>query len=54
MPRCPSCHEELHISPQAQLGQFIDCKWCGEELEIVAVEPFEVEKAPSINDYWGE
>jgi alpha-aminoadipate carrier protein LysW len=54
MATCPECGERLFIPPGQPLSKFIDCDWCGAELEIVQVEPYRVEKAPSIEDAWGE
>lgn len=51
---CPVCGEKTHIQPGLPIGKFVDCKWCGSELEIVSREPYTLVEAPEIEDAWGE
>jgi len=54
MADCPECNEELFITPDLSIGKFINCDWCGAELEIIQVEPYRVKPSPEIEDMWGE
>jgi lysine biosynthesis protein LysW len=39
---CPNCDEEFSIG-KPKLGAVVTCKECGESLEVISVEPLEVD-----------
>ncbi len=50
---CPSCHTSL-ILTWPELGQRITCHSCTAELEIVWLNPVELDWPPEDNDYRDE
>jgi alpha-aminoadipate carrier protein LysW len=42
---CVECDEEIELSGRLQLGQMVLCDSCGARLEIVSVNPLEVDWA---------
>lgn len=45
MAKCPNCGNDIIESdfPDAAEGEIINCKSCGTELEVVNMEPMEVD-----------
>lgn len=37
--KCPECGARVRVSSAAEIGDEVTCQSCGEELEIVDVEP---------------
>ncbi len=37
-----------------ELGELVVCDECGSELEVVGLEPLELELAPEEDEDWGE
>ena len=46
MTSCPSCDAEIVFDDDAEEGEIIECPECGVELEIISVDPPEVQEAP--------
>lgn len=42
---CPGCDEDIQIAGKARLGQTIICTRCGARLEVIAVNPLELDWA---------
>ncbi len=42
---CPSCDEDVRIMGRPRLGQIISCPRCGSKLEVVSVNPVELDWA---------
>ncbi|MBM3302563.1 MAG: hypothetical protein FJY85_21760 [Deltaproteobacteria bacterium] len=42
---CPGCDEDIEIGSRVRLGQTIICNRCGARLEIIAVNPPELDWA---------
>lgn len=42
---CPACGEWVSLSGQPKLGQFVTCAPCETELEVVEVDPVELDWA---------
>jgi len=42
---CPDCDGKIVMNPHAKLGQKIACPHCEAELEIISVEPLELDWA---------
>jgi alpha-aminoadipate carrier protein LysW len=51
---CPECEAEIILALDAELGEIIVCSDCGVDLEIVSLQPAEVELAPMEEEDWGE
>lgn len=51
---CPSCDAEIVFDDGAEEGEIIECPECGVELEIIALDPPEVQVAPEEEEDWGE
>lgn len=51
---CPECAAELHLPANVMQHEIIPCPDCGSELEIVSIDPVQVELAPEIEEDWGE
>lgn len=41
---CPECTEEVYIDADSEQGDRVDCADCGSSLEVVGLDPFEVDK----------
>ena len=54
MVECPVCGAEFQLVEDAVEGELIACEDCGTELEIISIDPPEVEEAPSEEEDWGE
>ena len=54
MQNCPECSSSITVNEQAQLNEVINCSECGDELEVIGVNPIELVKAPEIEEDWGE
>jgi len=51
---CPECEAEVTIPAGAMLSELISCKECGAELEIISLNPPQVDLAPETEEDWGE
>ena len=51
---CPECAAELQMEDSVEEGEIVVCPDCGVELEVVGVDPLEVELAPEVEEDWGE
>ena len=40
---CPDCEAEVHISLDADKGDKVTCDECGTELEVVGLDPVELD-----------
>lgn len=54
MAECPVCAAEIDLPADTVEGELIECTECGVELEVVSVDPFKLEEAPSEEEDWGE
>ncbi len=48
---CPSCGEDINISSKPKMGQKVICPECGNELEIVWLDPIELDWPYDEDDY---
>lgn len=53
-PLCPECDAEVTVPGDAKANELIACADCGAELEIISLDPVELELAPEIEEDWGE
>lgn len=51
---CPECEAALDVPGDAMENELIACADCGAELEIISLDPFELDLAPEIEEDWGE
>lgn len=51
---CPECDAELNIPADAMENEIIACPDCGAELEIISLDPLQLELAPEVEEDWGE
>lgn len=51
---CPECDADVNIPADAMANELIACAECGAELEIISLDPVELELAPEIEEDWGE
>lgn len=40
---CPECDEEVYVDADSEQGDTVTCDECGAELEIVGLDPFELD-----------
>lgn len=53
-PLCPECDADLMIPADAMENELIACMDCGAELEIMSLDPLEIDLAPEVEEDWGE
>jgi alpha-aminoadipate carrier protein LysW len=51
---CPECGAEVAIPADAMQNELLPCPDCGTELEIVSLNPLALERAPEVEEDWGE
>lgn len=51
---CPECDAEIEIPADAMENELIACAECGSELEIMRLDPIQLELAPEVEEDWGE
>jgi alpha-aminoadipate carrier protein LysW len=40
---CPQCGNDVEVGSQPRIGKQVECKSCGAELEVVWLDPLEVD-----------
>lgn len=48
---CPQCGSDVSVGSQPKMGKLITCKECGTELEIVWLDPLELDWPLDEEDY---
>ena len=51
---CPECGAHIVQRAGLEVGEILSCPDCGSKLEVKSVQPFTVDKAPSVEEDWGE
>jgi alpha-aminoadipate/glutamate carrier protein LysW len=54
MTECVECGAEVSLHDDLEAGEIVDCTTCGAELEVVDTEPPVLERAPELEEDWGE
>jgi alpha-aminoadipate carrier protein LysW len=54
MTTCIECGADLALPENVETGEILDCGTCGAELEVLGVDPVEVDAAPELMEDWGE
>ncbi|WP_436902442.1 lysine biosynthesis protein LysW [Halovenus halobia] len=50
----PITGEEIDVPADVEIGEIIDSPVTGAELEVIAVDPVQLEEAPELEEDWGE
>ncbi len=40
---CPECKEEVYVDAESEQGDTVTCDECGTELEVVGLDPIELD-----------
>jgi alpha-aminoadipate/glutamate carrier protein LysW len=40
---CPECDEEVYVDAESEQGDIVSCDECGAQLEVVGLDPIEVD-----------
>ncbi|NDD63504.1 MAG: lysine biosynthesis protein LysW [Acidobacteria bacterium] len=51
---CPECGAEIHVDEEADKGDVIHCEECEVTLEVVGLDPIELDLAPEDEDDYEE
>jgi alpha-aminoadipate carrier protein LysW len=51
---CPVCGADVELPQGTVQGELITCPDCGVELEVISLDPPQVEEAPQEEEDWGE
>jgi alpha-aminoadipate carrier protein LysW len=54
MAECVECGAELDLHEDLEVGEIVDCPTCGTELEVIDVDPAVLDRAPELEEDWGE
>lgn len=47
---CPECDADIHVDEEIDKGDFVDCDECEARLEVVGLDPIELDLAPDADD----
>ena len=51
---CPVCDAVIELADDTVLGELLTCPECGSELEVINLDPLELDEAPQEEEDWGE
>lgn len=51
---CPVCDAIIELDDNVELNELIVCPDCGSELEVINLDPPELEEAPQEEEDWGQ
>lgn len=40
---CPECSEDVYVDAESEQGDIVTCEECGSELEVVGLDPLELD-----------
>jgi alpha-aminoadipate carrier protein LysW len=40
---CPECDEDVYVDAESEQGDIVSCDECGAQLEVVGLDPIEVD-----------
>jgi alpha-aminoadipate/glutamate carrier protein LysW len=40
---CPECKEDVYVDADSEQGEVVTCDECGSDLEVVGLDPFELD-----------
>lgn len=47
---CPECSEDVYVDAESEQGDLVTCEECGSELEVVGLDPLEVDLHEETDD----
>ena len=54
MAACPVCEADVSLEDDVVKGELLSCPECDSELEVVSLDPLELDEAPEEEEDWGE
>ncbi len=54
MAECPVCGLAVDKQADTVMGELLECRDCGTELEVTKLDPFGLAEAPKEEEDWGE
>jgi alpha-aminoadipate carrier protein LysW len=54
MTECIECGAAVTLHEDSEVGEIVDCTTCGAELEVVERNPPVLDRAPELEEDWGE
>jgi len=48
---CPECDEEVYVDADSEQGDTVTCDECGSELEVVGLDPIELDLYEGGDDF---
>lgn len=51
---CIECHAPLALREGVIVGEIVQCRECGVEMEVVELQPIRLQLAPEVEEDWGE
>lgn len=48
---CPECEEDVYVDSDAEQGDLVTCDECGAGLEVVGLDPLELDPSSGEDDY---
>jgi alpha-aminoadipate carrier protein LysW len=54
MVECPECAGNVELPEGTEVGEVITCPDCSANLEVTSTNPPAVQRAPEVEEDWGE
>ncbi len=51
---CPECGAEFELEPGTEVHEIVVCPECGVDLEVISLDPPQLDLAPMEEEDWGE
>ena len=48
---CPECEEKVYVDAESDQGDIVSCEECGSDLEVVGLDPVELDLHESKDNY---
>lgn len=48
---CPECEEKVYVDAESEQGDVVSCEECGVDLEVVGLDPIELDVHEGKSDY---
>ncbi|HEX8289346.1 MAG TPA: hypothetical protein VF556_15200 [Pyrinomonadaceae bacterium] len=48
---CPECSEDVYVDAESEQGDIVTCEECGSDLEVVGLDPLEVDLYEENDDF---
>lgn len=48
---CPECSEDVYVDAESEQGDIVSCDECGIDLEVVGLDPFELDVSHDKDSY---